>query len=109
MIVRRFLSIFYPPTVYQKVAIVTKMKEESFFSSFKVLAEEGYLKVAGVPGKKSDGEDTDAAFFIKIQGLKKGHDTSGAVFGHQRGQDLTTEALQFRFADPCDGKCRTAD
>ena len=37
-----------------------------------MLAEEGYLKVAGVPGKKSDGEDTDAAFFIKIQGLKKG-------------------------------------
>ena len=72
MIVRRFLSIFYPPAVYQKVAIVTKMKEESFFSSFKVLAEEGYLKVAGVPGKKSDGEDTDAAFFAKIQGLKKG-------------------------------------
>ena len=72
VIVRRFLSIFYPPAVYQKVAIVTKMKEESFFSSFKVLAEEGYLKVAGVPGKKSDGEDTDAAFFAKIQGLKKG-------------------------------------
>ena len=71
VIVRRFLSIFYPPAVYQKVAIVTKMKEESFFSSFKVLAEEGYLKVAGVPGKKSDGEDTDAAFFAKIQGLKK--------------------------------------
>lgn len=47
LIVRRFLSIFYPPAVYQKVAIVIKkIKEESFFSSFKVLAEEGYLKVA---------------------------------------------------------------
>ena len=53
LIVRRFLSIFYPPAVYQKVAIVTKMKEESFFSSFKVLAEEGYLKVAGIPKKKA--------------------------------------------------------
>ena len=41
VIVRRFLSIFYPPAVYQKTAIVTKMKEESFFASFKVLAEEG--------------------------------------------------------------------
>ena len=29
------------------------MKEESFFSSFKVLAEEGYLKVAGMPKKKT--------------------------------------------------------
>ena len=53
LIVRRFLSIFYPPAVYQKVAIVTKMKEESFFSSFKVLAEGGYLKVAGMPKRKT--------------------------------------------------------
>ena len=53
LIVRRFLSIFYPPAVYQKVAIVTKIKKESFFSSFKVLAEEGYLKVAGIPKKKA--------------------------------------------------------
>lgn len=85
VIVRRFLSIFYPPAVYQKVTIVTKIKEESFFSSFKVLAEEGYLKVAGIPGQKkssgneaeeSDGGDsgqnTDNRFFEKIQGLKKG-------------------------------------
>ncbi len=88
VIVRRFLSIFYPPAVYQRISIVTKIKEESFFSSFKVLAEEGYLKVAGIPGKKSDtdraegntgdskGEDvnreTDQAFFEKIQALKKG-------------------------------------
>ena len=91
LIVRRFLSIFYPPAVYQKTAIVTKMKEESFFANFKVLAEEGYLKVAGVPGQKKDKDaareekqpenaakdggaeqNTDAAFFQKIQALKKG-------------------------------------
>ena len=79
VIVRRFLSIFYPPAVYQKVAVVTKIKEESFFSSFKVLAEEGYLKVSGIPGKKNDGnlendnaEEKDADFFAKIQSLKKG-------------------------------------
>lgn len=45
-IVRRFLSIFYPPAVYQKVSLVTKMENESFFSSFKVLLSEGYLKIA---------------------------------------------------------------
>ena len=87
VIVRRFLSIFYPPAVYQKVAIVTKIKEESFFSSFKVLAEEGYLKVAGNSAKKkaktnnadspddgqNDGQmETDVNFFEKIKTLKKG-------------------------------------
>lgn len=45
-IVRRFLSIFYPPAVYQKISLITKMKSECFFSSFKVLIDEGYLKVA---------------------------------------------------------------
>jgi DNA topoisomerase III len=44
-IVRRFLSIFYPPAVYQKINLTTKIKTEFFFSSFKVLVDEGYLKV----------------------------------------------------------------
>ena len=78
VIVRRFLSIFYPAAVYQKVAITTKVKEESFFASFKVLAEPGYLKVVGIPGEKKgecDGNEDMAssqAFFEKIQSLKKG-------------------------------------
>ena len=78
LIVRRFLSIFYPPAVYQKVTIVTKRKEEQFFSSFKVLAEEGYLKVAGVPGAKkeeeADGEEENQStdLFALVQKLRKG-------------------------------------
>ncbi len=84
-IVRRFLSIFYPPAVYQKVSIVTKIKEESFFSSFKVLAEEGYLKVTGIPQAKKtakeDGEaegdggekqNVDRDLFQAVQGIRKG-------------------------------------
>ena len=46
VIVRRFLSIFYPPAVYQKFALCIRVKEERFFANFKVLIEEGYLKVA---------------------------------------------------------------
>ena len=75
VIVRRFLSIFYPAAVYQKVAITTKVKEESFFASFKVLAEPGYLKVVGIPGDNGGGNEDMAssqAFFEKIQSLKKG-------------------------------------
>ena len=45
VIVRRFLSVFYPPAVYQKVTLVTEVKKERFYSSFKVLKEEGYLPV----------------------------------------------------------------
>ena len=46
IIVRRFLSIFYPPAVYQKISLVSIMKGERFFSSFKVLTDEGYLQVS---------------------------------------------------------------
>ena len=40
-IVRRFLSIFYPPAVYQKITVITKTKNDAFYASFKFLLEEG--------------------------------------------------------------------
>ncbi len=83
LIVKRFLSIFYPPAVYQKVAIISQIRGERFFSNFKVLAEEGYLKVTGVPQGKRNGnkekneeqteeQDLDTALFEAIKKLKKG-------------------------------------
>ncbi|MBQ8231789.1 MAG: type IA DNA topoisomerase [Lachnospiraceae bacterium] len=45
VIARRFLSIFYPSAVYQKIALCIRIKEERFFANFKVLLEEGYLPV----------------------------------------------------------------
>ena len=54
LIVRRFLSIFYPAAVYQKYAVEIEVKGEHFFASFKVLKEAGYLKVAEIPKKKKD-------------------------------------------------------
>ncbi len=45
MIVRRFLSIFYPPAVYDKYSLAFQIKEEKFFAGLKLLAEEGYLAV----------------------------------------------------------------
>ena len=86
-IVRRFLSIFYPPAVYQKVSLVTKMENESFFSSFKVLLSEGYLKIAAnsfakksmaeasgkTPESEGEGEvSCDEALLAALQKLKKG-------------------------------------
>ncbi len=45
VIVRRFLSIFYPPAIYQKLNVVVKAGEERFFTSTKVLVEDGFLPV----------------------------------------------------------------
>ncbi len=51
VICRRFLSIFYPPAVYQKYSLKAERDKEYFFSNFRILESEGYLKVAAVSGK----------------------------------------------------------
>ncbi|HIW41416.1 MAG TPA: type IA DNA topoisomerase [Candidatus Mediterraneibacter vanvlietii] len=92
VIVRRFLSIFYPPAVYQKVSIVSKIREESFFSNFKVLAEEGYLKVAGVPQGKRSSRGSD-----KGRGQEEGAETDGgqdADSGQSQDQNLDTALFE---------------
>ena len=88
LIVRRFLSIFYPPAVYQKVAIVTKIKEESFFSSFKVLTEEGYLKVAGIPKKKASQTATKDS--SNGNGENNNNDTNDEAGSDSSDQSLDT-------------------
>ena len=63
IIVRRFLAIFYPPAVYDKVSLVTGIKHkegdftEEFYSYVKVLKEKGYLEVVGFPSKEKDKKD----------------------------------------------------
>lgn len=58
LVVRRFLSIFYPPAIYQKYSVELVSSGEHFFANFKVLKEPGYLKVADVSGgkKREQGE-----------------------------------------------------
>ena len=53
IIVRRFLAIFYKPATYQKVSLETLIGTESFFSNYKALLDEGYLKVMKYSFSKS--------------------------------------------------------
>lgn len=69
VIARRFLSVFYPAAIYQKYSFELAMGQEHFFSTFKVLAEPGYLKVA------------DVSRFRKKAGDSAAKDTSGETGG----------------------------
>lgn len=60
VIARRFLSIFYPPAVYQKFSLHLEKQGEHFFAGFKMLSEEGYLKVASVVLAKSSNKENKA-------------------------------------------------
>ncbi len=61
VIVRRFLSIFYPPAEYENVKLVVGVacgeKTEQFFAGTKVLKKSGFLEVATPPKKKSFEEE----------------------------------------------------
>ncbi len=75
-VVRRFLAIFYPPAVYQKISLVTRMGTETFYSGFRVLLEEGYLAVTPntYENKKNEEQEVkcDAAMVEALKQLKKG-------------------------------------
>ncbi len=49
LIVRRFLSIFYPPAEYYKIQLKETAGQELFIASVKLLKIAGYLSVAGLP------------------------------------------------------------
>ena len=57
LIVRRFLSIFYPPAEYQTVKFIAKMEKESFFAGGKILKSPGYLCVLGKEAAEEKDED----------------------------------------------------
>ncbi len=99
IIVRRFLSVFYPAAVYQKVSLNILMKEETFISMFKVLAEQGYLKViqnsfakkkeegdADADGKEEQEEACDTSFMEVLKTLKKGSGLSLADLKKKEGE-----------------------
>ena len=81
VIVRRFLSIFYPPAVYQKLNVTVKSGKEHFFTSTKVLMEEGFLPVTQYSFTKKKNvaeidmdakEDQEETFDLKeVLGLLK--------------------------------------
>lgn len=81
LIGRRFLSIFYPPAVYQKFSLKIEKQGEQFFAAYKVLTDTGYLEVANVPAKKkaesggsSRRENTGTSQDPQTEELDPGHD-----------------------------------
>ena len=101
VIVRRFLSIFCPPAVYQKIALCVQRGSEQFFANFKVLSSAGYLELKQYSfGKKTEEaektkekeqeEETDTACdenLLKIlSSLKKNDIIDGNGFSIKEGE-----------------------
>ena len=73
LIAIRFLSIFYPAAVYQKINLEIDVSSERFFVSARELLEEGYLKVKNTFSSKDEKDrDGDEALAKGLASLKKG-------------------------------------
>lgn len=66
LIAKRFLSIFYPPAEYNKIAVTIKIDNEVFFVNEKVCVNRGYLDVI-----KGEAEEKESNMDI-LKKLKKG-------------------------------------
>ena len=64
LVLRRFISIFYPPAKYSKTNMSVEIEKERFYFSKKILVEKGYLEVLG----KEEADDKE----LDISSLKKG-------------------------------------
>lgn len=98
IIARRFLSIFFPATEYEKVSLVLSRQihmvvgekengTESFFANFKRLKNPGYLTIAGLSSDKKQEEQklTDEEL-AKFASLKKGDAIPVQTFNIKEGE-----------------------
>lgn len=91
LIVRRFLSVFYPPAEYQTVKLTAGIGEERFFASAKALKEPGYLQIAGKAAEeeRSDEEEDkkdNSALFMLAETLKAGSPLTVLGFSLKEGK-----------------------
>ena len=91
VIVRRFLSIFYPPAVYQKLGLTLDCGGEKLFANFKVLVDSGYLPIMNYSfGRQKDKEDEDSKYSKEMvetaMQLKKGMQLSVNGFDIKEGE-----------------------
>lgn len=91
LIVRRFLSIFYPAAEYRTAKLTIGVDTESFFASAKVLIKPGYLEIAGIPkAKKSeDSEEEEDNSFSKEKFIE-------LVEGANKGQELVVNGYSLK-------------
>ena len=76
VIVKRFLSIFYPPAEYSKISVTIEVENEQFSASGRVCEKLGYLEVAkNEPKKENTEEQPEEQNSLEIlRSLKKGEE-----------------------------------
>ncbi len=86
-VVRRFLSIFYPPAEYKKITLDVESNGETLSASFKIPSEKGYLSVMDYSfQKKEEKEGISQESIDLLNSLKKGSPVRFSSFKVKEGE-----------------------
>lgn len=67
LVVRRFLSVLYPPAEYEEIQLTATLGEESFYAKGRRMLKEGWREVYGADEEEESEEDED----VKSQSLPR--------------------------------------
>ena len=73
LICRRFLAVFYPPAIFDKISLEIRLGTEMFTASFKTCVQKGYLEVMEYSFRTGKGNEE-----TREQEEKKGAEEEGA-------------------------------
>ena len=93
MICRRFLSIFYPPAVFEKRAVELQLGKEHFFANFRFCVEEGWMKAAGIRPGGRKGAAADAGETSGLRQEAEGGAENGIGDDPNKTDDASLMAL----------------
>jgi len=96
LIVRRFLSIFYPAAEYQTIKLTIAVEREKFFVGARMLKTPGYLEIAGKrqdEEKENPEEQEGTGLFAAAAVLKKGQTVS--VNGYEIKEGKTSPPKRY--------------
>ena len=96
LIVRRFLSIFYPAAEYQTIKLTIAVEREKFFVGARMLKAPGYLEIAGKrqdEEKENPEEQEGTGLFAAAAVLKKGQTVS--VNGYEIKEGKTSPPKRY--------------
>ena len=90
LIVKRFLSIFYPAAEFNKLAITIEIENELFYTSEKVCTKMGYLELA--KNKKNNLEDN-------VEMDKRNNENIEIFKDLKKGQDIKIINIEIKDAE----------
>lgn len=97
LICGRFLSIFYPAAEYEKLSLVLQKKKESFFASFKVLVNPGYLTAVNYSFSKKKETEKDSESGTDNENQNKMDDTlRRQLAGLKKGMEIPITELSIK-------------